>query len=740
MIKLMFKNYPNGDWQDWSEYLVEPPKIRKRVESENAGEAGVISYDKASVTLYNTNNNPVNIAFQKTNLAAINRYIFEIYIPNSSGAQLKRFEGVADFSSLSFPDLSNQVSFDITDRLSALNLITPDISARTLINMDERIQVLPHNKMLFWKLSGNDSTMTYEAGVALSDSSYDEFADIQAPLFNIGDIIISPLDNNKPLEDRKLALVVASYLEYGSVYIYPNDYDNYNFQINLTYNRIKLKAVEPAFMADFAYASAVDVNSIFNSQDVNVLDSNYYGADITRVETISGHNEATSFDAVKIIKQLVSRVWSGVQVTTYLSIFIDLVLTNVNYYPVPIEYYVQLIDEFPFDSHPLDAIKKLADSMQAYIFFNNAGNLVICNKKYLSNNPNIVTIGNTKIHDSTTNYMWDKRVDAVTITMQGYTKDQDGNFLEATETVSKLNHIKPRNELKKSILSINPNARSLDQLKANAAYEAQLYFEFYGNKHEAIPITVHLDDNSLSWDVIDTILIDSHAYFFTTMDYDLVQRTIDIEAIRTAPDEYNETQALISMGKNEYLFGTKEVNSKTYLPILRFEKPIEISGALVKCLGNSYSGGRALAVRKLYNNKIDLEWDNQYKSGKSTATYYDKSASLNITAADLRIWNSIYRYVAYIGLYSLTEKVYRRSDGLLSTASGIVETEYPNDLNNGFYKWYKVNEVFDKHINDNSLKYMITISNIPLNKIFAVYVAAYSENVKDIPVYGEMIL
>jgi hypothetical protein len=35
---------------------------------------------------------------------------------------------------------------------------------------------------------------------------------------------------------------------------------------------------------------------------------------------------------------------------------------------------------------------------------------------------------------------------------------------------------------------------------------------------------------------------------------------------------------------------------------------------------------------------------------------------------------------------------------------------------------------------------MITISNIPLNKIFAVYVAAYSENVKDIPVYGEMRL
>ncbi|HEX2982961.1 MAG TPA: hypothetical protein VHO28_05395, partial [Ignavibacteriales bacterium] len=51
-VKLEFKIYPLGAWEDWSIYLSEPPSINRKVESENPGEAGLIVFDNASVSLY----------------------------------------------------------------------------------------------------------------------------------------------------------------------------------------------------------------------------------------------------------------------------------------------------------------------------------------------------------------------------------------------------------------------------------------------------------------------------------------------------------------------------------------------------------------------------------------------------------------------------------------------------------------------------------------------------------------
>ena len=121
-IKIEFKDYPAGQWADWSQYLSIAPLISRKVESDNDGEAGVIAFDKASVSFYYADGNPVYNAFS-IDISTKQRYLFRISAPKSDKSYVPLFEGIADFSTIKWPELSSEINFDIADKLTALGIL-----------------------------------------------------------------------------------------------------------------------------------------------------------------------------------------------------------------------------------------------------------------------------------------------------------------------------------------------------------------------------------------------------------------------------------------------------------------------------------------------------------------------------------------------------------------------------------------------------------------------------------------
>ncbi len=120
--KIEFKDYPSGEWIDWSPYLSIAPVISRKVESDNEGEAGVIVFDKASVSFYYSEGNPVYSAFS-IDLSGKQRYLFKISAPKTDKSYVPLFEGIADFSTVKWPELSNEINFDISDKLTSLGIL-----------------------------------------------------------------------------------------------------------------------------------------------------------------------------------------------------------------------------------------------------------------------------------------------------------------------------------------------------------------------------------------------------------------------------------------------------------------------------------------------------------------------------------------------------------------------------------------------------------------------------------------
>ena len=139
-IKIYYKEYGTSAWYDWSQYLADDPELPQSVESEEEGEAGVITFEPINVTFYNETGNPVHDAFE-TYWTSSKKYVFKIELGDETGAYYKKLEGLADFSTLEFPDLSRKVSFDIADKLASLEVVESGIGRQQNVNLFERAGV-----------------------------------------------------------------------------------------------------------------------------------------------------------------------------------------------------------------------------------------------------------------------------------------------------------------------------------------------------------------------------------------------------------------------------------------------------------------------------------------------------------------------------------------------------------------------------------------------------------------------
>jgi len=121
-FKIKFRNGINGTPEWWipneNVHVYNMSPIRRRTESRIKGQPSLIGYDGVGITLRNKPGGVVNSVFNG-DLSAVQRYIFELYGIKTNGDAVKKFEGIADFSSISRPQLGKQIKFNILDKLKA---------------------------------------------------------------------------------------------------------------------------------------------------------------------------------------------------------------------------------------------------------------------------------------------------------------------------------------------------------------------------------------------------------------------------------------------------------------------------------------------------------------------------------------------------------------------------------------------------------------------------------------------
>jgi hypothetical protein len=538
-IKIEFKDYPSGSWQDWSTYLLEPPVISKKVESENDGEAGAIVFDVANVKLKYASGSPVHTAFS-ADLSVKQRYVFRISAPKSDKTYVQLFEGMADFSTLRWPDYAKAVSFDIVDKLSALNILQ-NTGLRTLKTFwENRPTSMP---ALNWAAGEYYSiVIQFDTGPTppimnfiridvfkhLSPSFTPVHIDISADAFlTAGQILVKEDSVNGNL----YALAVQQYFDDAS---YPGENDTIIIAANDTDN---LAATYYLTDTDCYLSDDSDIKLKF-------YDDEYLGETVSNISYVYNSTISrwvyilTSFKGEIILKRLIIKAWPDITVT----------FRGVTTFNIPYSYWRQTMSADPFNRTPLDAVKMLADTFKSYVFIDKTGNCIVQSKAHLATSGTVRTIGTTKIISGPEKrYFWDKLVDGVEVTVQSWVLDPETgkNLIGYSEMTkqpsgfSAADKIKPKNSITKDILASSDDMDTQAEIDAHAASEALSILNFYGLRHSAFDLTLDLDDNTINWELIDLLEILSDDTFFTSLEFDCAERTVTLEPVEITGHDYD---------------------------------------------------------------------------------------------------------------------------------------------------------------------------------------------------------
>lgn len=143
IIKLYFRQYPyldNESWEDWTKYLIDVPSINKKIESDNPGEAGVITLDSISISLIMekkigdiTYFRPREI-FEGAGQEYDKRNMFRLVTAYPNESEVIRFEGMTDLSTVNFPiykdsqgELTEIVEFTVLDKIGAMGILNNEL-------------------------------------------------------------------------------------------------------------------------------------------------------------------------------------------------------------------------------------------------------------------------------------------------------------------------------------------------------------------------------------------------------------------------------------------------------------------------------------------------------------------------------------------------------------------------------------------------------------------------------------
>jgi hypothetical protein len=173
-LAVFFKEWGSvTDWADWSNYLVNSSSLNKRVESENSGEAGLITFDNVSLEmrLHETNgsNSPVAVALNEATLDGKDRMMIQLRVYTSAVIYTTIYEGMIDLSTIEYPynrsesgEIIETISFEVVDKLTAIALLEPLDLGRTILDGVNQVNATSLNTSAYLSgvVSGSIGTNT----------------------------------------------------------------------------------------------------------------------------------------------------------------------------------------------------------------------------------------------------------------------------------------------------------------------------------------------------------------------------------------------------------------------------------------------------------------------------------------------------------------------------------------------------------------------------------------------------
>lgn len=657
MLKVKFKNGINGFLTDWTPYMViqEVGSLKRSVESENPGEAGLIVYDNVSLTFRYEEGNVVYDAFSGSlNEAQI--YLFEIFAVKSDKSEIKIFEGIADFSTLEWDLNELTLRFDVVDKLKALDMLTDSAAQRGEINdiinrincTDYLTDIIKRSitgmgvwlEIQTYHLINNEGNLERGDAIIHTETILKKGETFLHPAEGVGLCLVTDSElmtsmggwittfvKIHPLKSCTLTLPLAE--EDSTIVVSGNIFEENDIVYLENAGQIEfLKILDAGFGSDVSWIYSVErhytgetsfnwnTGEIIKYSDINhtyitnlssppvsthlfYYANQYYNSpdiNITGYDSF-GRNVLKAFDAIKILNAIVSRVLSPV-------IFCN--RTGENTYPVSLNYYNKLYDASPFGKHSLEAVKLLADSMRCYIFIDREGTFVIQKKSNLG----AVNAGLERNFDAVRlsaasvprKFFWDKLIDGV------QAKIISDGFLSAGASKQIFQNIKPRNELNKEIVALNTILFNKKSLADYALEAADDYLSFYGKRHDSYSLSMSLYDSLLEWELLDYITFDGKKCFFASFEIDLAEREFRTEMISIPGENYYKGQANIPLSIEKYSLssngGGPEINSGVTVTqamgsaMYSAEEPLEIGSAIIS-LG--YENNLKLSS----NNKLD---------------------------------------------------------------------------------------------------------------------------------------
>lgn len=312
-------------------------------------------------------------------------------------------------------------------------------------------------------------------------------------------------------------------------------------------------------------------------QKVYVFDKTYFGQ--TFLNTSGG--VAQSYDALALLTTLIQSIWSDASVTA----------DGFSDYDLPLEYFNRLVDFLPFDEHPLDAVKFLADSMNAYIWFDPGGDVII--RKWstfdLRTPDENLDNFNAKFMGGIKNYFWDKLADSVEVYVKSWLPqiDLDGNwtgdYVDGAGATTNGNYSKERNVVKKTVVAdvdtLSTYGITFDfdedywdiatKLNQYGTLKSSEFFDFYGKRHFAFDVTYGFDIDLIQLNVGDVVTFRSAEYFIVNLEYTLDEVSFRLVSVASYTFDfstviYNKTESIIgassSNGGTANLAGAYAIN------------------------------------------------------------------------------------------------------------------------------------------------------------------------------------
>ncbi|NJD22622.1 MAG: hypothetical protein FIA82_08140 [Melioribacter sp.] len=614
---IKYRNGINGTPVDWipkdNVHVRSMSSIKRRIESKIKGESGLIGFDNLSIAL--RNEGAVYNAFNG-NLSAVQRYIFEIYGIKDNDTEEKEFEGIADFSSISRPDMEKQIKFNIVDKLKALDILTSTAKQRTApFNWKNRISTDYDFHNFYW---GAGQT---------GNEGWSKFAKVFFK-FNVTGVITPPTEdvsiysnNASTFTCRKNNLSGGNgtiTFEWTSGTNEPGDYgqlvkdygggDNnlnyssrekicdvsiiasfvHNYGSQIAHTQVCLKKGETLRILDTAtqeYKQYLVIDSWLAATPSQIAAGGVqttwirlYPADISWLypnhraafngfSPISDAYPSTYYDEAENYIDLIPSVpdiYGGYAINGFDALNIlraqikkawpnDTIVNRTGSTTFPISLdYYTLL----IDEMPLGKHPYDAVKMLAdslrCYIFYNKAGEFVIQKR-----SRIGTDGTVRTLDITKKFSGTKNDfwDKLADGVKVTVKSGrtvDGVLLEGNSSIQKFAGIKPRNEITVEIIAPDTIEQTQSALDAYAYQIAVEILDFYGNRHSSYPIGSVLYDDILDWELIDRVTINSVEYFFETLDIDLFNNKASFLGVEITGHDYDREQVHIALSPANY--------------------------------------------------------------------------------------------------------------------------------------------------------------------------------------------